>query len=41
MGNGVEVLGMKHFAGGTEWHEFTNRGKIAVDLVIRRYLMGD
>ena len=41
MGNGVDGPGREHIAGGKEWHKFTNRGKIAVDLAIRRYLAGD
>ena len=41
IGNGVEGSGREHFAGGKEWCEFKNRGKIAVDLAIRRYLAGD
>ena len=41
MGNGVEGLGREHIAGGKEWRKFTNRGKIAIDLAIKRYLAGD
>ena len=41
LGNGIEGLGREHIAGGKEWHKFTNRGKIAADLVIRIYLLGD
>ena len=41
LGNGVEGPGREHFEGGKEWHEFTNRGKITIDLAIRRYLAGD
>ena len=40
MGNGFECPGREHIAGGKEWTEFTNRGKIAVDLAIMRYLAG-
>ena len=41
MGNGVEGSGREHIAGGKEWRKFTNIGKIAVKLAIRRYLVGD
>ena len=41
MGNGVEGPGRERFAGGKDWLEFKNIGKIAVDLAIRRYLVGD
>ena len=40
LGNGVEDLGREHIAAGEEWHKFTTRGKIAIDLAIRRYLAG-
>ena len=41
LGNGVGGLGREHIARGKEWHKFTNRGKIPVDLAIRRYSAGD
>ena len=41
MGNGVEGPGREHIVGGKERRKFTNRGKIAVDLAIIRYLAGD
>ena len=41
MGNGFDGLGREHIVGGKEWCKFTNRGKIAADIAIRRYLVGD
>ena len=41
MGNVVRGQGREHIAGGKQWCKFTNRGEIAVDLAIRRFLAGD
>ena len=40
LGNGVKFSGREHIAGGKQWHKFTNRGKIVIDLAIKRYLAG-
>ena len=41
LGNGVKGPSREHIARGKEWRKFTNRDKIAVDLAIRRSLVGD
>ena len=41
LGNGFDNPGMEHVAGGKELWKFTDRGKVATHLSIRRYLAGD